>query len=128
VAVEHPFPDGHNHGMTVDEYLDAAPEPQRSTLIELRETLRGLLPEATETISYSVPAFKVGGKAVAGYAYAKRHCSYFPHSGSVLTALAEELVGYDWAKGTLRFPVDEALPESLVRALVEERLRQLGLD
>lgn len=113
--------------MTVDEYLDAAPEPQRSTLLELRATLREILPEASETISYGVPAFKVGDKVIAGYAHAKRHCSYFPHSGSVLTAVADELEGYDWGKGILRFPVDETLPGSLVQSLVGERLRQLGL-
>jgi len=113
--------------MTVDGYLEAAPEPQRSNLVALRETLRLLLPDAEETISYNMPAFKVGGKAVAGYAYFKSHCSYFPHSGSVLPALAEELGGYEWAKGTLRFPVDEPLPESLVRRLVETRRRQLGI-
>lgn len=113
--------------MTVDGYLDAAPEPQRSTLVALRETLRALLPDAEETISYSMPAFKLGGKAVAGYAYFKGHCSYFPHSGQVLPELAEELGDYEWAKGTLRFPVDEPLPEWLVRRLVESRRRQLGI-
>ena len=88
--------------MTVDEYLEATPEPQRSTLLELRRTLRNLLPEATEEISYGVPAFKVGGKAIAGYASYKNHCSYFPHSGRVLSELAGELSQYDW---------DSALPD-----------------
>ncbi len=113
--------------MTVDEYLDGAPEPQRTTLLELRATLRTILPNASETISYGMPAFKVEGKAVAGYAYWKHHCSYFPHSGSVLPEAADELASYDWSKGTLRFPVDQPLPPSLVRRLVEIRLTQLGL-
>lgn len=112
--------------MTVDEYLDAAPEPQRSTLRELRAMLAAILPEAEEGISYGVPAFKVAGKAVAGYAYAKHHCSYFPHSGSVIEHVEPELLeGYDSAKGTLRFPVDEAPDEALVRSLVEIRLAML---
>lgn len=113
--------------MTVDEYLDGAPSPQRETLIQLRRTLRGILPDATEKISYSIPAFEVNDKVVAGYGYFKRHCSYFPHSGSVLPPLADLLEGYDWDKGTLRFPVDEPLPRSLVESLVRERLRQLEL-
>ena len=75
-----------------------------------------------------MPAFKVEGKAVAGYAYWKRHCSYFPHSGSVLPEAPDEPGLYDWSKGTLRFPVDQPLPPSLVRRLVEIRLTQLGLD
>lgn len=112
--------------MTVSEYLDGAPEPQRSTLLALRATLREILPEAEETISYNMPAHKVNGKAVAGYAYFKNHCSYFPHSGTVLPELEDELAGYTWTKGTLQFPVDEPMPESLVRRLVEVRLKQLS--
>jgi uncharacterized protein YdhG (YjbR/CyaY superfamily) len=63
---------------TVEEYLGAAPEPQRTTLLALRATLRELLPDADETLSYGMPAFLVGGKPVAGYAWAKHHCSYYP--------------------------------------------------
>lgn len=112
---------------SVDEYLDEAPEPQKATLISLRATIHRILPDAQEGLSYNMPAMKVGGKAVAGYAYFKAHCSYFPHSGSVLPQLEEELDGYSWSKGTLKFPVDEPLPEALVRRLVETRLEQLGL-
>jgi len=113
--------------LTVDEYLAEAPEPQRTTLGHVREALRKILPDAQETISYGVPAFEMHGKAVAGYAYFKNHCSYFPHSGSVLPELADELDGYKWSKGTLQFPCDRPLPESLLRALVKTKLTQLGL-
>jgi len=113
--------------VTVDEYLEQTPEPHRTTLRALRETLRVLLPEAVETMSYNMPAFKVAGKAVAGYAYFKDHCSYFPHSGSVLPDLAEDLEGYSWSKGTLRFPADAPLPSKLVARLVETRRAQLGV-
>ncbi len=112
--------------MTVDEYLAGAPHPHQKTLRQLRGVLRELLPEAEETISYNMPAFKVAGKAVAGYAYFIHHCSYFPHSGSVLPELEGLLASYDWTKGTLRFPIDQPLPRDLVEKLVTERLRQLG--
>lgn len=112
--------------MTVEEYMDAAPEPQRTTLVRLRAMLAAILPGAEEAISYGVPAFKLGGKPVAGYAYAKRHCSYFPHSGSVLELVEPGLLeGYDWSKGTLRFPVDEVPEEGLIRRMVEIRLAML---
>ena len=112
--------------ITVDEYLAAAPQPHRTTLEQVRKTLRSLLPDAEETISYGVPAFKVNGEAVAGYAFFKNHCSYFPHSGSVLPVVAEALSGYEWSKGTLKFAPETPLPEELVRRLVEVRLAQLG--
>ena len=73
-----------------------------------------------------MPALKVNGKAVAGYAYFKNHCSYFPHSGRVLPEVAEELADYTWSNGTLQFAVDRPIPEPLVRRLVAVRLEQLG--
>jgi uncharacterized protein YdhG (YjbR/CyaY superfamily) len=58
--------------------------------------------------------------------YAKRHCSYFPHSGAVIEQVEPDLLaGYDWAKGTLRFPVDQPPSEALVRRLVEIRQAML---
>jgi uncharacterized protein YdhG (YjbR/CyaY superfamily) len=112
--------------MTIDEYLAAAPEPQRTTLTQLRAMLASILPDAEEGMSYGVPAVKIGGRAVAGYAHAKRHCSYFPHSGSVIEQVEPELLeGYDWAKGTLRFPIDRPPEETLVRRLVEIKLAML---
>jgi uncharacterized protein YdhG (YjbR/CyaY superfamily) len=112
--------------LTVDEYLDGAPEPQRTTLRALRATLASLLPDAEQTISYGVPVFTVNGTPVAGYAFATRHCSYYPHSGSVLSEVEPELLdGYDWSRGTLRFPVDRPPGDELVRRLVELRLARL---
>jgi uncharacterized protein YdhG (YjbR/CyaY superfamily) len=122
---DQPMAGGHENAMSVDDYLDEAPEPQRSTLMVLRSTLRDLLPEAAEAMSYGMPAFLVDGKPVAGYAWAKGHCSYHPHSGAVLSELAGRLDGYDWSKGTLRFPVDEPLPRKLVARLVEVKLEHL---
>lgn len=113
--------------MTIDDYLESAPEPHKSTLAELRLTIRSILPEATESLSYGAPAFKVDGKAVAGFAYFKNHCSYLPHSSDVLAELSDELSGYDWSKGALKFAPDSPLPEPLVRRLIAVRMAQLGL-
>ncbi|MBU6316258.1 MAG: DUF1801 domain-containing protein [Acidobacteria bacterium] len=109
----------------VETHLAGLPEPQRTTLMALRATLRRVLPDAEECLKYSMPAFVVAGRAVAGYDGFKQHCSYFPHSGSVL----DHVDLPDWteaSKGTLRFPVDRPLPLALVRRLVRVRLEQLG--
>jgi uncharacterized protein YdhG (YjbR/CyaY superfamily) len=74
-----------------------------------------------------LPAFKVQGKAVAGFGAFKNHLSYLPHSGSVLPALAADLADYKGTKGSLHFPVDQPLPPALVNKLVTTRLRELGL-
>ena len=79
----------------VDAYLAKVQEPKRSTLEQLRRTILSIVPEAEECISYQVPAFRVSGKVIAGFAAFKNHLSYLPFSGSVLNQLPEELAGYD---------------------------------
>lgn len=119
-----------NVGMTfadIDSYLASIEEPKRSTLAKLRDDLHKLLPDAEESISYGLPAFKVQGKTVAGFAAFKNHLSYLPHSGSVLAALGEDLGGYQRTQGSLHFAVDRPLPSALVKKLVTARLGQLGL-
>jgi uncharacterized protein YdhG (YjbR/CyaY superfamily) len=108
----------------IDEYLDGLAEPKRSTLARLRQTILDILPEAEQGISYGLPAFKVEGKTIAGFAAFKNHLSYLPHSGSVFPQLSDELQGYTTSTGTLRFGVDEPLPAPLVQKLIAVRLRQ----
>ena len=108
----------------VEAYFAAQPEPQRSTLTEMRARIKRILPDAEECLSYAIPGFRVRGKMIAGIAGYKNHVSYFPHSGKVLPVLADHLTDYEWATGTLRFPIDQPLPDRLVKALIEERLRQ----
>jgi len=72
----------------VDEYLDALEEPKRGTLQALRHTILEVVPEADQVISYGVPAFRLCGQTVAGFAAFKTHLSYLPFSGSVLGQLS----------------------------------------
>jgi uncharacterized protein YdhG (YjbR/CyaY superfamily) len=108
----------------VDQYLDALEEPKRITLARLRQTILDILPEAEQGISYGVPAFKVRGKTIAGFAAFKNHLSYLPHSGSVFPQLRDELTGYSASSGALRFGIDEPLPDALVEKLIAVRLQQ----
>ena len=110
----------------VDAYLTGLEEPKRSTLEALRRSIRAVVPDAEECISYGMPAFRVGGKVVAGFAAFKTHLAYLPHSGTVLADLGDALAGYERTSGSLHFPVDEPLPDELVRKLVEAKLKTLG--
>jgi uncharacterized protein YdhG (YjbR/CyaY superfamily) len=107
----------------VDEYLRRVEEPKRSTLQALRRTILEIVPDAEEVISYGVPAFRVRGETVAGFAAFKNHLSYLPFSGSVLEQLSDDLAGYTMTKSALHFPVDRPLPKTLVKKLVAVRLR-----
>jgi uncharacterized protein YdhG (YjbR/CyaY superfamily) len=106
----------------VDEYLRGVEEPKRSTLEALRRTILEIVPDAEQVISYRVPAFRVRGKTVAGFAAFKNHLSYLPFSGSVLPRLADELEGYTMTKSALHFPVDRPLPKTLVKKLISSRI------
>jgi uncharacterized protein YdhG (YjbR/CyaY superfamily) len=93
-------------------------------LQQLRQTIRKIIPAADECISYAMPAFRLHGKVVAGFAATTRGCSYFPFSGSTLGTLADDLQGYDRTKSALHFPVDRPLPTRLVRRLLQARIAE----
>jgi uncharacterized protein YdhG (YjbR/CyaY superfamily) len=112
-------------GAEIDRYLAQLEEPKRTTLQQLREAILRVAPDAEKCISYGLPAFRVEGKVVAGFAAFKNHLSYLPHSGSVLDELGDQLAGYSMTKGSLHFPVDQPLPDRLVERLVAVRLRQV---
>lgn len=112
----------------IDQHLNKFSGDQLETLQHLRKTILLIIPSAQETLSYGMPAFKVDGKVIAGFEGFKKHCSYFPHSGSVL----EEIDGFpDWcevSKGTLKFPIGKKLPKTLVREMISVRQRQIAGD
>jgi uncharacterized protein YdhG (YjbR/CyaY superfamily) len=108
----------------IDAYLAILEEPKKSTLSDLRRTILGIIPEAEQCIAYGMPAFRLRGKVIAGFAAFKNHLSFFPHSGSVLLELHDEVAEYMTSKGTLQFPVDTPLPKTLVKKLIDVRVSQ----
>jgi uncharacterized protein YdhG (YjbR/CyaY superfamily) len=108
---------------TVDEYLAGIPEPGRSTLNEIRGTIRSTVPpEATESISYGIPVFKHKG-VIVWFAAFRDHCSLFP-GASVIAAFKDDLKEYQTSKGTIRFPLDKPLPAALLKKLVKARIAE----
>ncbi|MEQ8279059.1 MAG: DUF1801 domain-containing protein [Deltaproteobacteria bacterium] len=110
----------------VDAYLAKLDDAPRASLEKLRATILKIVPDAEEGIAYGMPAFKVNGKAVAGFGAFKKHLSYFPHSGTVLEAVGDAVAKYETSKGTLKFPVDKPLPKALVQKLIRARQRELS--
>jgi len=111
----------------VSELLAKLPQPQRATLKALRAIMLELLPDAEECISYGLPAYRVQGKVIGGYAATKKHCSYYPFSGSTLPALrkryAAQFAPYKGTKSALHFPLDRCMPRGLIQKLIRERLK-----
>jgi uncharacterized protein YdhG (YjbR/CyaY superfamily) len=100
---------------TVDAYIAAQSEEARPRLHELRAIIRDAVPEATESISYGMPAYKLGASAVY-FGAAKRHCALY---GVPL----EGVQGYKTSKGTLQLPLDQPVPAELVRGLVRAKFQ-----
>jgi uncharacterized protein YdhG (YjbR/CyaY superfamily) len=108
----------------VEAYLANVPEPARTTLLKIRATIRSVVPkEATEGLSYGMPAFRYKG-ALVGYAAFKDHCSFFPMQASLIDQMKEELAGYRTSKGTLQFALDRPLPAALVKKMVKLRVAE----
>lgn len=108
----------------VDDYLASVPPEARAILETLRKRIKAAAPEATGTISYAMPAFKLGERPLVAFAAFKNHCSFFPMSASIVDAHMADLSGYETSKGTIRFPIGKPLPAALVRKLVEARIAE----
>jgi uncharacterized protein YdhG (YjbR/CyaY superfamily) len=106
---------------TVDEYLAGVPEPTRGKLKKIRAAIRSAVPpEATETISYRIPAFR-HKRVLVWFAAFSNHCSLFP-TAAVIEAFKNELKGFSTSKGTIHFPNDKPLPTALIKKLVKARV------
>lgn len=110
----------------VDRHLAKIREPHRSTLQSLRKTILEIIPEAQEVISYGFPGYKLDGKIICGFDAFKNHCSFFPHSSLVIPELEQELSNYKTSKGALQFEIDKPLPKTLVRKLIQTRIRLIS--
>ena len=108
----------------VDEYIAALPPDARELMELLRATIREAAPEAAETISYRIPAFRDRGRMLVFFAAFRDHCSMYPATGVVIDALGAELKPYLSGKATIRFRLDQPVPVELVAKVVQLRLEE----
>ena len=108
----------------VAEYFARVPQPARNALNKMRAAIRSVMPpQATETISYGIPAFKHKAVLVWFAAFSK-HCSLFP-TAAVIDTFKNELKGFPTTKGTIQFPLDKPLPIALIKKIVKARVAQV---
>lgn len=116
-----------NHAGTksVDDYLSTVSEQARVTLEALRQIIRSVAPNASETISFQMPTFVHNGPLV-GFAASKKHLSlhFFGYMSQEIIQLISEAGDFDLGKGCIRFSADKPLPSELVSRLVEVRMRE----
>lgn len=112
---------------TIDEFIGQFPVETQKKLQQIRETIKTVVPEATEAISYGIPTFKFHGNLVhfSGYAH---HIGFYPGASSIVK-FNNEISAYKSAKGTVQFPLDKPIPFDLIRRITafraEENLAKL---
>lgn len=105
---------------TIDDYISLCKEDVQIKLKELRLVIKELAPDATETISYQMPTFKLNGNLVHFAAYSK-HIGFYPTPNAIVK-FKNELVQYKTSKGAIQFPIDKPLPIELIKKIVEFRV------
>ena len=113
------------HARDIDAYLASLPPKTRAGLQKLRRIIRAAVPEAEEGFSYGMPAFKLRGRPLIGFAAARTHSSLYPMSAAVIHSLAAELKDYETSKGTIRFPPDRPPSAKLVGKILKARMAEL---
>jgi uncharacterized protein YdhG (YjbR/CyaY superfamily) len=112
---------------SVDDYIARVEGPARRALREMRAAIRSALPrEASEVISYGIPAFQRRVVLVWYGAFAD-HCSLFP-TAAVIEAFRIELAGYRTSKGTIHFPTGKRLPIALIKKIVKARVAAVAAE
>ena len=106
---------------SVDEYIAAAPEEARAKLVQLRNIVKAVAPEAQEGISYGMPYYKYH-RALVGFAAYKNHIGLY---GALTEEQRDDFRNYETAKGSIRFPLDRPLPITLIKKLLKERVELL---
>lgn len=107
---------------TVSHYLSRVPQEQRDALEKLRSTIKAIVPDATEVISYDIPTFKLDGRMLVSYAAFKKHCSFFPGAGPIAKH-ANDLKAFQTSKGTIQFTPERPLSKALITKLVKTRIK-----
>ena len=107
--------------INVTEYIAGFPQPVQVLLSSVRETIIKAAPEAQEVISYGMPAYKQHGMLVYFAAHTK-HIGFYPMASGI-EAFKEELSKYKGAKGSVQFPFDKPLPLSLIKKMVQFRVK-----
>lgn len=107
----------------VDAYISAFPKEVQKVLEQVRSAIRKAAPNAEETISYAMPAFKYKGKVLIYFAGYKNHIGlYATPSGHA--AFEKELSAYKQGKGSVQFPLDRPMPLDLISRIVKFRMQQ----
>jgi len=106
----------------VTDYIAVPPKEVQAKLRQNRAAIKEVAPNATEFISYGMPAYKYD-QTFIGFAAMKNHIGLYPFTGSFVAAHQKELGGYSTTKSAIHLPLDKPLPVSLIKKIVKLRIK-----
>ncbi len=109
--------------LTVDEHISQFPDEIKAKLIQVRNLIKDEVPNATETINYGIPTYKLNGKNLVHFSGNKKHIGFYP-APSAIRKFKEELSSYEGAKGSVQFPYDQPIPLELIRKIIQFRVQE----
>ena len=115
-----------NDSKSVDEYIAAQPEAVQDVLQRVRSAIRKAVPDADEVISYEIPTYKLQGHVVLYFAGWRKHYSLYPATDGVVAAYEDDLAPYEINKRTIRFPLSQPVPVTLIERIATFRAKEVS--
>jgi uncharacterized protein YdhG (YjbR/CyaY superfamily) len=109
---------------SVDDYIDAQPDPAKAALHHVRSAIRKALPRAEEGISYKIPVYRLNGERILFFAGWKQHYSLYPAGDRLVDKFKDELAPYEISRGTIRFPLSQPVPVKLIANIAKFRAKE----
>ena len=117
-----------NAPSSVEQYIASQPSAAKKTLEKVRKVIRTSIPDAEETISYGMPAYKLHGRTVLFFAGWKEHFSLYPGNNRLVATFAGELTNYKVSKGTIQFALSEPVPAALIERIARFRAEEVAAE
>lgn len=110
----------------VDEAIAELPPAQAEALRRVVDIARSLAPDAVDGMSYGMPALRVSGRPYVAVIAAAKHLALFPFSPAAIDLVRDDLDGFSLSKGTIRFAVDNPIPDEVLDRLLRARLAEIA--
>jgi len=108
----------------IDEYIARFPLDIQESLEQIRMTIKKVVPEAEETISYGIPTFNLNGTYLIYFAAYKNHIGFYPIPGAI-AQVDKDFASYKTSgKGTIQFPLNKPMPLNLITKLVKFKVKE----
>ncbi|MBP9069707.1 MAG: DUF1801 domain-containing protein [Bacteroidia bacterium] len=108
---------------SVEEYIDSFPDKTQKSLKQVRKTIKSAAPKSIEDISYGMPAYKLNGKPLVYFGGYEKHIGFYA-TPTGHKKFEKQLSKYKQGKGSVQFPLDEAMPLKLITAIVKFRVTE----